>query len=126
MTFTSSRYLLGLFLLCATACSYYNYDDMSQISEHLTECYTEYMTYDEDIIYLFQTACVTCHQADNAQGGVTLDDYGQVMAHVNDSSLLRSIESVPGYTPMPPEGTSWSACNTDKVRAWIEDGAYKD
>ena len=126
MKFTSYLSLLALLGLLGSACSYYNYDDMNALSDPPAECNTAYMTYEEDIIFLFRSSCVSCHEGDNIQGGVDLSDYTQVMVSVNDSSLLRSLESKPGYTAMPPAGTSWSECNTDKVKAWIEDGAYQD
>jgi len=82
------------------------------------ECDVLNVSYEETIMPVLKDYCVACHNANSAASGYDYSDYDGVILSVADGSLLGTIESGTGYSPMPP-GTPLDSCSIEKIRAWI-------
>ena len=90
-------------------------DEGNPISQ---ECDVLNVSYEETIMPVLKDYCVACHNANSAASGYDYSDYDGVILSVADGSLLGTIESGTGYSPMPP-GTPLDSCSIEKIRAWI-------
>jgi len=67
--------------------------------------------------------CVTCHSGGAPSGGVNLSHYNGVRGKVTDNRLMGAITHSPGFSPMPQGSNKMSACDINKIKAWIDAGA---
>ena len=67
--------------------------------------------------------CVTCHSGGAPSGGVNLSIYNGVKGKVDDNRLMGAITHSAGFSPMPQGAGKMSACDINKIRAWIDAGA---
>lgn len=81
---------------------------------------------------LLEAHCITCHNANNAQGGLALHSFEYAMAGGEsgtvieagkpDESILLDYVSGPGAY-MPPKGDSLNQQQVEAIKAWIGQGA---
>ncbi|MEX0890472.1 MAG: c-type cytochrome [Balneolaceae bacterium] len=94
------------------------------------------LSFSEHILPIFNNNCRNCHIG-QAQNGVMLDSYTNVMESVGDqykteivkagspdeSPLVDKIESDPEIGGRMPQGGSLSNDQIQAIRTWIEEGA---
>lgn len=86
-------------------------------------CDSSLFTYSGAIMPLVQNKCQGCHSGTNAQGGIDLSTYTLLKAKVIDGKLLGSINQLPGFSPMPKNGTKLSDCEIGQFQKWIAAGS---
>lgn len=74
---------------------------------------------------LIQNQCQGCHGATNPSGGISLTNYTQIKASVQGGRFWGSIKQLSGYSAMPVGG-KLSACELNKIDAWIKRGALNN
>ena len=91
-------------------------------------CDTGTYTYSGAMKPLMRTYCVGCHYTGaHAVGGVTLDNYTDVVTAATDSTvLLGCIRHTTGYNQMPQTGTPLSDCQVTQIEKWIKNGMQND
>jgi hypothetical protein len=99
------------------------YDNASELHPGGGTCDTVNVTYNEDLVPLFQSNCGTnnsCHSSSLAEGGVILDNYAAAVA-TDDVTLIGSVQHWSGYIAMPPSG-KLSDCGIRQIEIWIQNG----
>ena len=86
-------------------------------------CDSSLFTYGGAIQPLIQSKCQGCHSGVNAQGGIDISTYQLLKAKVIDGKLWGSINQLPGYSPMPKNGTKLSDCEIQQFQKWIAAGS---
>ncbi len=89
-----------------------------------TSCDTTAVTYSGSIAPIFATNCIVCHSA-SSSSTTKLDSYTGVKAAVTAGRILGAIQHLTGYVTMPP-GSSLSACDINKIKAWIRKGSLNN
>ncbi len=109
---------LVLTLLLTAGCYYDVYDEL-----YPSDCKTENVSYQADILPILTQKCYQCHDAANNQGNVTLEGYENLKFYVNSGQLLGAIRHDNGYSPMPQSGGKLSDCNISLFEIWVAEGA---
>jgi len=86
-------------------------------------CDTSSVSFSADVMPLVQNSCVGCHNSSRAGNGISLTNYTQVKASVVSGRFYGSIAQIPGYYSMPKGSFKFSACQLNKIKAWINRGA---
>src|SRR5215218_5876493 len=87
-------------------------------------CDTANMTFAANIKPILQNNCYACHSNANfAISGVKLEDYADLIVHVESGDVLGTITHAVGYPAMPQGGAKLSDCNINKIKSWIDHGA---
>jgi cytochrome c5 len=90
-------------------------------------CDTTSMKFSANVRPILETNCYSCHSnATFSISGVKLEDHADVKARAESGSLLGTISHAAGFPPMPQGGSKLSACNINKIRAWINQGALNN
>ena len=89
------------------------------------DCDTALVTFGGSIQPLISQKCQGCHSGASPQGGLSLSNYTEIKATVNNGKLWGAITHSSGFSPMPyPLGNpKMSACDIRKVQKWIDAGA---
>ena len=94
------------------------------------------VTYDDDVLPIFESSCLNCHNADKKKGDLDLSNFSGVMAGgaggaVADpgdgaaSTLYGSItHTIEPF--MPPRGEKLAKKEADIIRAWIDGGMLEN
>ncbi|MEM0897232.1 MAG: c-type cytochrome domain-containing protein, partial [Verrucomicrobiota bacterium] len=94
------------------------------------------LTFDDDILPIFENYCLECHNQDESRGGLDLSTYGATMAGGSGGEILnpgRSDESkvylvtakIEGE-PMPPRGQGLNKNELDVLKNWITGGVLEN
>jgi hypothetical protein len=86
-------------------------------------CDSTVFTYSGAIQPLIQTKCQGCHSGVNAQGGIDISTYTLLKTKVIDGKLWGAINQLPGFSPMPKNGTKLSDCEINQFQKWIAAGS---
>lgn len=87
-------------------------------------CDTTGVTYSATVVPILQTNCTGCHSGSApAGGGVDLTAYANVSAQVSSGKLWGDISHATGFNAMPLGSSQLSACDLNKIHAWIRAGA---
>lgn len=89
-------------------------------------CNSTATSFAKDIQPLFKLYCYGCHQANDKEGGVSMEDYDHILALVADGSLLGSIKYDPKYVAMPLYLDKMTDCQIAQVENWIKEGAQNN
>ncbi len=106
-------------VLVAGGCYYDVEEDLYPVGD----CTTTNMSYATDIVPILQTNCYVCHAQGVGLGNVTLQGYANLKVYVDNSKLVGVINHDSRFPAMPQGAAKLSACNIDKIEAWIADGA---
>lgn len=86
-------------------------------------CDTNGVTYSGTVVPLLQSnGCIGCHSGGAPSGNISLDGYANVRVVAQNGKLYGAINHSPGFSPMPQGGNKMSACNINKIKAWIDAG----
>jgi hypothetical protein len=80
-------------------------------------------SFSADVLPLLNTKCNNCHAGSSASAGIRLDSFTEVIKHVNNGTLMGSINQTSGFSPMPKNGSKMSLCEIQKIQDWITAGA---
>lgn len=83
-------------------------------------------SFKENIQPLFKTYCYGCHQANDQQGNVSMEDYEHILDYVRDGSLLGSMKHERDYDAMPLYLDKMTDCQIAQVENWITEGALNN
>ncbi len=86
-------------------------------------CQTANVSYSRDLAPLFQNNCIGCHSGPAPSGGYNFTTYQGVANAATAGRLYGAVAHLPGYQPMPLGGAQLSACNVQKIKAWVDGGA---
>ena len=88
-----------------------------------TICDTASVTYTTNIRSIISNKCQGCHSGTAPAAGYDFSQYTILKARVTDGKLWGAINHLPGYSPMPQNGSKLSECEITQVRKWIDAGA---
>lgn len=100
-----------------TSCQYDNEEELYPD----VECDTVNVSYAEDIEPIIDNSCATsgCH-VDGGTGNGSFKNYTRVKAKVDNGSMRQRVVVT---QDMPPDPESLTACQINKIDAWIDAGA---
>ncbi|MBE14725.1 MAG: c-type cytochrome domain-containing protein [Dokdonia sp.] len=81
------------------------------------------VTYNNTVKAILDNACVQCHNATNANGGVRLHNYANARAVADSGRMIARMTS--SSSPMPPSGNLPDPIIQD-ILDWIEDGLLEN
>lgn len=112
--------LIVVFMGSLTQCYYdseeYLYPELN------SQCDTSNVTFSVSVKgVLNSNSCLGCHSnaTASAGAGIKLEDYADVKASADNGKLLGSVLHQSGYSPMPKNGGSLSACDIAILKKWI-------
>lgn len=106
-------------ILIAGGCYY----DVEEDLYPEVNCITTNQSYASDIVPILQTNCYICHGQGVGLGNVTLQGYANLKFYVDNGKIVGVINHDSRFPAMPQGAAKLSACNIDKIEAWIADGA---
>lgn len=86
-------------------------------------CDTTNVKYSTHIKPLIQNNCQGCHSGAAPGGGIDLATYSGVKAIADNGKFYGTISYLPGYKPMPKNGSKMTDCQINMVKIWINQGA---
>ncbi len=93
----------------------------NQCNGDSSSCDTSAVSFKKDVLPLFQTYCLGCHDANNASGGINLNNFDDLAVIIDNGRLLGSINFEPGYSSMPKNGDKLNFCDRRKIAIWAND-----
>lgn len=93
------------------------------------------ITYDDQVLPLFQQSCLNCHNPDKAKGGLDLSTFsgtmkggsgGKIAEPGDAASKLIAVVLHSAEPKMPPEGDKLAAAQVEILKAWIEGGLLEN
>ncbi len=109
-----------MIIILLAQCTYHNEDEYFKDNPNL--CYTDNMSFSNDISPMVQESCISCHGKTNASAGINLEGYDQLKPYAESGLLSKVIRHESGVTPMPLYEAKWSDCSIEKFEAWVEQG----
>jgi len=88
-------------------------------SKDKTSACTSFPTFSQEIEQVFITNCMPCHQTNNANGGVILENHSTISNNINASILQIEAATMPPSTPLNDSIISLLNC-------WVENGKKND
>lgn len=117
---------LILFIAASSGCYY---DSEEQLYPKISSpCDDVNVTLSGTVRPILQT-CQTCHSNANSVssgGGVRLQDYSDILGHINNGKLMGAIRHENGYIAMPDGGGKLKDCEIDQLQKWIDNGTLND
>jgi mono/diheme cytochrome c family protein len=104
------------------SCKKENEEDLFPVD--LSNCdTTSAISYNTDLLPLFQSQCYSCHSAQAQLGGFNMEDFTRLQASAT-SGVLYEVLTLPRSNPraMPPGGISFPDCDILKIKAWADRG----
>ena len=89
-------------------------------------CDVSNVTYSGTIKPIVTAKCVGCHSGATPANGTDFSIYNALKAKANDGRLWGAINHLPGYSPMPKNGSKLSDCEIAQFKKWIDNGALNN
>lgn len=89
-------------------------------------CDTSNVSYSGFVVPLITNYCIGCHSGAAPSGNLSLSSYPGIQTVALNGKLLGAITWTNGYVKMPKNSNKLSACNINKIKAWINDGAQNN
>jgi mono/diheme cytochrome c family protein len=118
----SYLFLLLITSISIVACS----TDVDEVINPGDTCDTDDVSFQDDVLVMFNNSCNGCHNASSNFGGITLDNHTDVVTVVDAGRLIGAVRHDAGFSAMPQGGAKLSDCNIDKISAWVSDGALNN
>jgi hypothetical protein len=80
------------------------------------------ITYSSFVRPIIENRCMSCHNGDNPSGSVNLESFEKLKVQIENGKFLGVITHMPGFPPMPQDGTKLSDCEIEKIEMWIMAG----
>ncbi|MFC7336862.1 c-type cytochrome domain-containing protein [Haloferula chungangensis] len=93
------------------------------------------VTYDDDVLPVFEQVCLNCHNPDKTKGGLDLSSFsatlqgssgGKIVEPGDLSSSLLAVIKQSSEPKMPPEGEPLSSAQIETIKGWIEGGLLEN
>jgi uncharacterized membrane protein len=75
---------------------------------------------------IIENRCQGCHGGTIPSGGINLTTYAQIKASALTPAFMGSMRKAVGYSFMPKGGLSLTACELNKMEAWIKRGTLNN
>ncbi len=112
-----------IFLVLSGSFSSCYYDVEEDLYPGNGACDTNSVTYSGTVLPILQSnGCLSCHSGSTPSGNISLDGYNNVKNAALNGKLYGTISYAAGYSPMPKGGNKMSACNINRIKAWIDAG----
>lgn len=120
------KFMFSLLLLLNVAlfnsCYYDNEEDLYSS----TPCDSTF-TFTSRIAPLVAQQCASgCHEGANPSAGLSLTNYDEIKAIVDNGGFAGSLDGSNGYSIMPKGSSGLSTCDKNAVIAWISEGAINN
>jgi hypothetical protein len=108
-----------LYYICYfTSCTYISEEELLKD----VPCDTTNISYN-DLTYIFSGTCSTCHSTVfTYKPGIVMDTYTGVRTSIQTGLVLPAINHVDGVPPMPSGMPKLTACEINKIEAWVNAG----
>jgi len=116
-------FAMAVIILTFTACKKENEENLINKQGGPAACDTSDMKYAANVLPILQNNCYSCHGNGVVTAGVSLDGYANVKQKVDANLLINVITHAPGYPAMPYGLPQLSACDINKIKAWVNTGA---
>ena len=116
---------LVLISSCACILSACYYDNEEQLYGE-QPCSSEQVTYTGTIENIISNHCLSCHNATESSGGITLETYEQVKTLAQSGKLIGVITHADGFPAMPKDASKLSECNIEAITTWVEGGSLNN
>ena len=90
----------------------------------VANCDTLKMSFVTNVSPILQISCTGCHNATAPSGNINLTTYAGTKVIAN--RLSGSLNHLTGYFPMPSSTVKLSACDINKISAWVNQGALNN
>ena len=90
----------------------------------VTNCDTLKMSFVTNVSPILKSSCTGCHNATSPSGNINLTTYAGTK--VIASRLSGSLNHLAGYIAMPSSTIKLSACDINKITAWVHQGALNN
>lgn len=93
------------------------------------------VTYDNDVLPIFEQVCLNCHNPDKTKGGLDLSSFsatlkgssgGKIVEPRDLSSSLLAVVKQSSEPKMPPEGDPLSSAQIEVIKNWIDGGLLEN
>jgi len=98
------------------------YDNVEELYPQAPACDTANVTYSATVWPIIETNCTGCHNAGFPSGNISLSNYDEIVAAVQNGSLLGTIRHENGWSPMPKGGGKLADCDIKKIETWVNAG----
>lgn len=88
----------------------------------IEECDIENVGFAADISTIISNNCVSCHSGPDANAGVLLTNYNEILL-IAQSGLLMNVLTASNGSPQMPQAGALDDCSIDKIEKWISDGS---
>lgn len=111
--------MLGAWALLSlpAGCTYYNEEDLYGPP---ATCDTVGLRYSVEIKQILEANCYSCHTVGSNISGFPFEDFAVIHEYAVSGTLVSRIHDP--INPMPQTGLM-SACNQQKIEAWVNAGA---
>ena len=75
---------------------------------------------------IMENRCQGCHSGTIPSGNLSLTNYAQIKASAQTPAFMGSMRKLTAYSFMPKGGTALTACELNKIDAWIKRGALNN
>ncbi|MFP5041292.1 hypothetical protein [Parasediminibacterium sp. JCM 36343] len=107
---------------CIAGC-YYDKADVINPNAAAAVCDTTSVTYSKDIQAIISQNCYSCHSGSaNNGGGYQYDSYDMLKTYITSNPGVLQSDINWTSNPMPKSASKLSACNINKISAWINKG----
>lgn len=96
--------------------------DNSVCEENASSCSPSNMSFLKDVQAIIASNCLGCHSGAAVSGGVNLSSYSGVQAVAQSGKLVNATSQNGQATSMPPN-SKLSACDIQKIKIWVTEGA---
>ena len=116
------RLIIKMLLISVVVASGCYYDSAENLYPS-TDCITNNMSFQSDIVPILQTNCYICHSAAVHNGDITLEGYSEMIKQVNNGKLLGAINHETGFVAMPQNAPKLGTCEISKIEHWVTEGS---
>ena len=120
--------LLLVAALFGAGCYYDSTEELYPVTTYIP-CDTTTVTYSGTISPMIAGSCSKCHGTSTANslgGNINLEGYTNLKRYASNGKLIGSVTHSPGFTPMPREANSLTACDIAQIKHWINTGMGND
>lgn len=91
-----------------------------------TNCDTTNVKYSTHVDVIIANNCRGCHSGTAPSGNISLVNFTQVKASVDNGSLLGTIKHQTGFVAMPYRANKMNDCDIRKIELWVNSGAQNN
>lgn len=116
------RFLLLCLFGILSGCYFDNEEDLYPSSPG--GCNTTAVSYNNDIVPIMNSRCVSCHSGGFPSGGLALNTHALVSGNINN--IIDRIKRNLDDALLMPQGAKLDPCSIEKIEAWARQGALNN